>query len=512
MSIEQQSLLALRASNVIWKIQLPHEQEMTSLATAGIRGALAALAAQGTSLFARLATVIVLARLLVPEHFGLVAIVAAFAEFAAGVVEFGLPLAAAQAGYITQRVKSTLFLANTLLGLTFAGVFWVCSDLIATLYADDRLTEIVRWLALIPLAVGLSAQFRAQLMTGLQFISLEVINTVTRLAGMSAAVVIAATTASLYALVALAVLPPVLQLPCYVVWSKWWPRRPGAWVDSRQLIAIGARIFGLNILRNLSRTAIVPVLGLSETATNVGFYDRAYQLSATPANALMDSLQRIAVPILSRVRSDRLQLQRAIERVQATTTMVLVTGVWVLAALGEPAVVLALGKDWHFTGQILQILAIGAGFRLMGMMQQWLFIAGQATRAGLIFSACAQPVVILVSLAGLPWGVIGVAGTSAIAWAAFWPLSTVAAAKATGLSAKRVLTESTKIAITFSAPVALSALISRLFIVNPMWSIVVGFSVAAVVGGTLILCRSTLREKVKDVVVAALGRQQATND
>ncbi len=478
---------------------------MSSLASAGARGGLAALLTQGTSLVARLATVIVLARFLVPEYFGLIAVVAALSEFAGLVIDCGLPLAAAQSQSLSRQAKSTLFLVNSLLGFVFAGAFLLSSELIAEAYGDGRLTEITRWISITPLAVGVSAQFRAQLMSDLRFVSLEVIITTTRIIGMVSAVAVAAITGSVFALVVLAVLPQALQLPWLVIVARWRPGLPGAWAESRQLIAIGSRIFGLSLLRNISRTAIVPVLGLFESPKHVGFYDRAYQLSASPANALMDSLQRIAVPTLSRIRSDRQTLQSAFDKVQTTATMALVSAVWVVGALGEPIIVVALGEEWLLAGRVMQFLAIGAGFRLMGIMQQWLFIAGQATGAGLIFSAWAQPLVIIVSLAGLPWGIVGVAATSALAWAIFWPISTIAAAKATGLSGRTTLKKSGIIISSFCAPVALSAVLPRIYLSDPALTIMAGSSLAVVVACILILFRPSLRRPINEIFVAIRG-------
>lgn len=480
---------------------------MSSLAAVGARGAVTAFLAQGTTLVVRLVSVIVLARLLVPEYFGLVAIVVALTEFASGVIDFGLPLAAVQAQSLSARAKSTLFLVNGLLGLVFAGVFLVGAEYIANIYGDHRLTDIVRWLALVPLVVGLSAQFRAQLMRNLRFISLELIIASTRIVGIVAAITVAATTGSVFALVILASIPPALQLPWLAIVAHWRPGRPGSWTESRQVIAVGSRIFGLNLLRNISRTAAVPALGLVESPRNVGFYDRAYQLSATPANALMDSLQRIAVSILSRVRSDRQKLQSSFEVVHTAASMALVSGTWVIGALGEPLVVLALGDEWLLAGQVMQFLAVGAGFRLMGMMEQWLFIAGQATGLGLVFSAWAQPLVMLISLAGLPWGMFGVAATSALAWAVFWPLSTVAATKATGLNGRVILKKSAITAISFCTPVALSAALPRIFLKDPIPVVIVGLSLAVVVACVLTLVRPSLRGAVNEIVIAIIGNR-----
>ncbi|MGE2728577.1 oligosaccharide flippase family protein [Mycolicibacterium vaccae] len=483
---------------------------MSSLATRGVRGALAAFASQGTSLVARFATIIVLARLLVPEYFGLVAIVSAFAELAASVIQFGLPLAAAQAESLSARAKSTLFVINTLAGLVFAAGFLSCANLVASIYGDSQLVEITSWLALVPFAVGLSAQFRAQMMSDLRFVSIEAVVTASHLISMASAITVAALTGSIYALVVLVVMPQAIQLPCFLIFSRWRPTWPGAWVEARSIVVIGSHIFVINLLKNISRIAVIPVLGIFETPKDVGFYDRAYQLSAVPANTVMDSLQRIVVPLLSRVRTDRDRLHKSYEKIQTATTLTLVTGSWVVAAVGQPLVVLALGDEWSFTGAILQLLAIGTGFRLMAMMEQWLFIGGAATGAGVVFSAWSQPLVIIISLAGLPWGVLGVAAANALAWALFWPLSTIAAAKATGLNGRSLLKKAFLTSVGFSGPVALSAVVPRLFLDDPVAVVAAGTAAAFVLGSLLVLVLPSNRATVVNVVAAALDRRSRT--
>lgn len=478
---------------------------MSSLTTTGVRGALAAFASHGTSLVARLASTIILARLLVPEYFGLVAIVAALAELASNIIQFGLPLAAAQADTLTSKAKSTLFFFNLILGLLFGVAFFISASWLAELYGSSQLAEIVRWVALVPLAVGLSAQFRAQMMRDLRFVSIEIIVTVAHLLSMTAAVAVAAATGSIYALVVLVAFPQGIQLLCFISVAHWRPGLPGRWQEARGILTIGAHIFVINLLRNISRTAVIPALGVFESPKNVGFYDRAYQLSAVPANTLMDSLQRIAVPLLARVRADRQMLHRAFDGMQTSTTLTLVTGSWVLAAVGEPLVVLALGGEWTFAGTILQVLAIGTGFRLMAMMEQWLFIGGQATGAGVVFSVWSQPLIIFVSLAGLPWGALGVATANALAWLLLWPLATLAAARSTGLAGITLLKRSVFIVATFSVPIALSAAVSRVFLRDPAAVVIVGISSAVALAGVLIVCRPSIRTTIVTVLSAAKG-------
>ena len=387
----------------------------------------------------------------------------------------------------------------------FGLLFFLGAGELARVYGEPRLVSLTQWLAILPIAVGFTAQFRAQLMSDLRFVTLEATTVATRAAGSVAAIAVAALTGQLYALLILAIIPKLLQIPILVVASRWRPGLPGDWRGTLTTMTTGVHIFGMNLMRNVSRSLIVPVLGLTVPAASVGQYDRAYQLTATPTNALMDSLQRVMVPTLAKMRGEAARLEAAFRRASNATLLTLCTAIWFVAAIGEPLVLLLLGDAWQTAAAITQVLAFGAGFRLLGMTEQWMFIANGSTRAGLIFSVWTQPAIVAVSLLGLPMGVFGVAALNTLAWIAYWPIAVLAVARATRVPSARRLRRQVELVFSFALPIAISAAVPRLVFAEPALQLTAGFVAAAATLAALMALRPAIRSELFSILGLAIS-------
>lgn len=455
---------------------------MASLSAAGARGGLVTLVSQIFTLLARMVGIFVLAHLLRPDVFGLVAIVTSITAFSISIIFLGLTAAVMQADSLSQRAKSSLFLINATGGLVLASALFFSAGLIADIYDDPRLVTIVQWLALVPLLSGLQSQFRLQLVTNLRFGALAISEIVGQTLATSVAIVMALNGATYEAVITQSVLVSATQFVMVVAAARWWPGLPGAWASEvRDLMTIGLRVFVTNFLKNASRGVLVPIMGLSQPAAALGNYDRAQQLTITPINLTVDQLQRVVVPVLSRLRGQPERMLSYMRRIQLVGAYGTATAFLVASALAQPLLTVLLGDEWLFAGTILQALAIGGVFRALGQSMQWLFISADATKQGLLFSLWTQPAVAAISLAGLPWGVLGVAIANSIAWAIYWPLATVAAAKAARFPARPLLVDVMRAVLCFGLPVAVAAWTARLFGVSDLATVGIGagFAVAA---------------------------------
>src|SRR6516165_8625249 len=109
-------------------------KESSDLGRLAVRGGIVSLAVQYGNGILQLAAAVVLARLLAPEDFGLVAIVTVLTSFAPFLIDFGLGDATAQRRKITQSQISSLFWLSSGIGLAIAIIVAACSPLIASIY------------------------------------------------------------------------------------------------------------------------------------------------------------------------------------------------------------------------------------------------------------------------------------------------------------------------------------------------------------------------------------------
>lgn len=430
----------------------------SSLARTGMRGSLVTVFAQAISMFFRILGLIVLARLLTPSLFGLAAIAVAVSTFASSIIFLGLPMATAQAAKLSNRAQSSLLLVNFVLGLLVCSLMFLSASAISRYYDQPMLEVLIQWLAIVPLLSGIQSQFRLSLVRSLRFTVLGVSDVVGQGLSTIVSIILAMTGFSLASIIAQNVVMVLVQSIIVIVAARWKPGMPGAWSSEvLPILRVGINILGINILRDGSRSALIPIMATQSSPSALGAYDRAQQLSIVPISLTVDQLQRVVVPVLTRLRNDRKKLGEYYRRAQLVVCYTSGASFAVLAAVSPVLVEIFLGSDWAAAGTILQILSVGAVFRAIGHATQWLFISSGATAASLKLSAIAQPSILLMSLAGLPWGVFGVAIANSIAWVIYWPVSSVVAARVSGFASLPIVRDCMRCFGVFCLPVGITA-------------------------------------------------------
>src|SRR6266436_4488344 len=166
-------------------------RESTDLGRLALRGGLVSVAMQYGNGFLQILAAIVLARLLAPEDFGLVAIVTVLTSFAPLLIDFGLGDATAQKSKITRTQVSSLFWLSSGIGLAVAMVVAACSPLIAWIYRDPRLETIALYSAITFVMSGVSNQHLALLRRTMQFARIAKIQILGTLVGVVIAILMA---------------------------------------------------------------------------------------------------------------------------------------------------------------------------------------------------------------------------------------------------------------------------------------------------------------------------------
>src|ERR1700745_2326306 len=166
-------------------------QESRDLGRRALRGGIASVAMQYGNGVVQLAAAIVLARLLAPEDFGLVAIVTVFTSFAPLLIDFCLGDATTKRKRITRRQISSLFWLSSGIGLAIAVVVAACSPLIAWIYREPRIEAIALYFAITFVLFRLSNQHLALLRRTMQFTKITKIQIFSGLTGTGAAIFIA---------------------------------------------------------------------------------------------------------------------------------------------------------------------------------------------------------------------------------------------------------------------------------------------------------------------------------
>jgi len=373
------------------------------------RGAVVTVVAQGASFALRITTMVVLARLVTPEHFGLVGMVTAFTGLLNLVLYAGLPEAAIQSASLSKELASTLFWLNLAIGAAFATLTAAAAPLVASFYGEPRLSWITVAFGAVFIANGAAAQHRALLQRHLKFGALAAID-IAALA-VSAIVGISMASAGLgyWALVAMAIVPPVAAMIGAWVSAGWLPGPPRKRTGMRSLLRYGG-IFTTNTLVVYAAYNVDKVLlGRFWGAEVLGLYGRAYQLSNLPTESLHSAMGSVMFAALARVQSDPQRLRNYFVKGYAVFLAVVMPITLACGLFAADIVRVLLGPQWNAAVPIFQLLAPTIlVFALLNPMGYMLRATGRASRS-LAMAFVIAPVVVAGYVAGLPYGPTGVA-------------------------------------------------------------------------------------------------------
>jgi len=396
------------------------------------RGAAVTMGGQVAGASVRFASLVVLARMLTPHDYGIVAMVTAIVGVGELLRDFGLANAAIQAPDLSRRQRDNLFWMNTALGLVVGGGIAACALPIAQLYGEPAVGPVVVALSMTLLLNGVAAQHRASMMRAMRFSRVAAIDFVALAVGVVAAILCALAGLGYWALVVQELTKGAVMCVGVIAAARWAPRGPDRATSMRGLVSFGADLVGTSIVDYVSRNIDSVVIGARFGPTATGLYNRAFGLMALPMAQILSPAARVTLPVLSRLRTDRDQFRRYLLTGQTIFLHVAVPLFVLGIVLAEPLVRVVLGEAWLGTVPLLRVLAVGGIFEVLAFPTSWVFQPFGATRSQLRFVLSTRPLIVVAVLAGSSWGTVGVATGFAAATTLIWPVGVLWVSRALG--------------------------------------------------------------------------------
>ncbi len=299
---------------------------------------------------------IILARLLSPEDFGLVALVMVFVALANVFVQSGLNTALVQKKNADNIDFSTVFYASILIALFFYLVLFFMAPVIAEFYnGQEKIVPIVRVLGLTLLISSFNSVQGAYIERNMMFKKLFYRSIGAIIPAGLFGVFLAYAGLGVWALVGQQLLNAFLM--CVIMWItvKWRPLWTFSFERFKQLFSFGWKLLvsslldtGYNNLRDL-------VIGKMFSPADLGFYNRGDQFPRIIIFNINSSIQSVLLPSLSTVQDDRVRLKQLMRRSIKTSAFCVLPMMAGLAAIAEPVVLLILGEKWVPAVPFIQI-------------------------------------------------------------------------------------------------------------------------------------------------------------
>jgi PST family polysaccharide transporter len=352
---------------------------------------------------------IVLARLLTPRDFGLVAMVGPAVALVALVQDLGLGQATIQRERITRRQIQALFWVAFGVSVVLAGALAASSGLIAQFYGEPAVAPLAVAFAGLVLVWSLNTQPVAILSRDMRFTALAVTDVVAATVGFAVGAGVAYFYRTYWALFFGTLAAGVTTVVLTFTFSRFSPGLPRLAPDLRAMLGFGGAVSGFNVVNFLARNADQVLIARFHGAAALGLYERAYKLLLFPLQQVTHPLSRVMMPLLSRRQSDPVGYRRAY--LDCITLLMLVTHPAIVTAtvFAHDVFLLLLGERWVDAAPIFVWLGIAGMHQVMTSTMGWLFLSQGRGRDYFVVGAVSCVLTLCAFVIGLPWGPVGVA-------------------------------------------------------------------------------------------------------
>jgi O-antigen/teichoic acid export membrane protein len=382
---------------------------MKDLKQKTIQGGLARLLAQGANFALRIGSLMILARLLGPEDYGLVGMVAAFTGVLSLFRDFGLSSAAIQRSEVTEEQISTLFWINLLVGVLLTLLTVAMAPAIAAFYHQPRLVAVSAVMALGFLFNAAGIQHSVLLQRQMRFTTMAVISTVSLAVGTIVGIAGAKAGYGYWALVAMTITSPFVATIGFWMAAAWIPGRPRRRAGIRSMMHFGGALTLNSLLAYLAYNAEKILIGRYWGADAIGIYGRAYQLINIPTDNLNTAVGEVAFSALSRLQHDLERLKSYFLKGYSLVLGLTIPITIACALFPDDIIRVLLGSKWGEAAPIFRLLAPTILiFAIINPLGWLLFSLGHVKRS-LKIAFVFAPLIIAGYALGLPYGPKGVA-------------------------------------------------------------------------------------------------------
>ena len=417
----------------------------------------------------RIATLAILARLLVPAEFGVFAAAVTIIEFARPLSALSIDHAIVQSKKLAPQSIAVASLLALTLSSAVACLIALNARQVLLLYDDPEVPGVLTALAPSLPAAAAASLLLAILRRRLAFRELSIVVMISSALAAVASVGVALVGGGVWALVAGYYLDFVLRIA--LSWRQVRPRlhRPRFGDEVRGLLRFG---MGTSLSHSLNFWALhgdYVVIGSVLGPKPLGYYSRAYQLVSTVPGMLGRVQNMVLFPAFARAQSDREYLGRALRvGTEATAALTLPLCAWGLV-LGPELIQTLLGPGWEDAIVPFQILALGVFFRTAYRFASSIIMATGHVFAMSVCQAVYAVLVVLGAIIGSQWGIAGVAAATLAALLVFCLLLYGLAARVSGLSIRSLASAFVRPTLVFLVVLATSAL-SRSLLVGFGWA------------------------------------------
>lgn len=348
---------------------------------------------------------IIIARLVLPSDYGLIAMLGIFLAIAQTFIDSGFSNALIQKQNRTEIDFSTVFYFNIVIGITVYLILYLCSSCIATFYSEPKLDLITKIVGLNLVISSFSVVQRAKLTIDLNFKLQAVVSLIAVVISGVIGVYLACNSYGVWALVFQNLLNNLLNTIFLCIAVKWLPKDRFSYQSFKLLFSFGSKLLLSGLLHTIYTNIYSIVIGKKFSAVDLGYYNRSYTIAYFPSNNISNILSRAIYPIQCSIQNDTDRLRSSFMQYMRMSAYIVFPLMIGLCVLAKPFVYLILTEKWLPMVPLLQIMCIAYMWDpIMGIHNNILNAKG---RSDLFFKAeiLKKIAAIIILIITIPFGI-----------------------------------------------------------------------------------------------------------
>lgn len=307
----------------------------------------------------QLVVMLLLAKLLGPQAFGLIGMLAVFIAISQVFVDSGMSSALIRKQTPSESDFTTAFIFNITIACACYAVLFLTAPLIAAFYQQPELTNLVRVLGFVVVINSFTLVQRAKLSINMDFKTLAVASLVAVMFSTCIALYLAHINMGVWALIGQTLSFAIFSGFLLVFLKPWKPKGGFSMVSFSKLFGFGSKLLVAGLIDTLYRNIYQLIIGKQFTASDVGHFTQADQLTKMPVTTMTMIIQRVTYPMLSSIQEDVKRLDDTYILTLRFAALVIFPLMFGLAVLADVLIPTLLGSAWQPSAILVSILALG---------------------------------------------------------------------------------------------------------------------------------------------------------
>lgn len=350
---------------------------------------------------------LVLARLLMPDDFGAIGMLAIFIAVSQVIIDGGFGNALIQKKNPSQTDYSTIFYWNIGLSTVMYSLLYAFSPYIAIYFKMPILSDVLRAIGLILITTSIISIQTVRLRKQLAFKTIAITNLGSYITASGLAIYLAYIGWGVWSLVLLQITSGIMSIILYWFQTRWHPSLTFSIKTICSLFSFGGYLFAAGILQEVCKNLQGIIIGKKFSATQMGYYSQAYKLDIVCSYSIPQVIVQVMFPVYSSIQDDKQKLIAILSMNIRIISLLIFPLMGLLILIAEPLINALYGKIWLPCVPYFQILCIGGLFVCLQNINFYAVAAVGRSRNLFLWSFYKWGFLLAALLIGINWGIYG---------------------------------------------------------------------------------------------------------